>query len=425
MKKFGTLILIIAAFSARSQDTLKIMHYNLLNYGNYTSYCTTANNNHENKDGWIKAIIDYELPDILTVNEISSYEFYHNRILNSVMNTGGRTWYAKGPVDNVAGSDIVNMFYYNKEKLVLKSHEVVQYFIRDADLYTLYCKTPDLERGDTVYLHCVVAHLKAGSYSSDEDDRADMTSNVISYLRNHKEPGNYLFMGDLNVYSSSEICYQNLTNLSAGEFRFFDPVSKSGNWSGNSSFAAWHTQSVTTASAGCQAAGGMDDRFDHIMATAQLINGTMGLKYITNSYRATGQDGKHFNKSITDSPANITVPANVLTALYNNSDHLPVRIDLKLTSGGPGSIEGPAVFRNTGIHIYDDGSAGIVVTVIKEADVTLSVVSLTGQVIRQEKHRLVRGRNEIRPETGSLSRGVYIIRLMDSQGQTASLKMVK
>ncbi len=425
MKKLLMFIVFTAAVSAHSQDSLKVLHYNLLNYGNYTTYCTTGNNNHENKDGWIKTIMDYELPDILTVNEISSYEFYHNRILNSVMNTGGRTWYARGTISNVAGSDIVNMLYYNSEKLVLKSHEVVQYFVRDIDLYTLYCQTPDLSRGDTVFLHCLVAHLKAGSYADDEDDRADMTYNAINYLINNKEPGNFLFMGDLNTYSSSEICYQNLTNLSAQGFRFFDPVSKSGNWSGNSSFASWHTQSVTTTTAGCQSSGGMDDRFDHILASAQLINGTMGLKYINNSYHAVGQDGKHFNKSITDFPANTSVPANVLNALYNNSDHLPVRLDLRLISGGPGSIHDPSVFRNAGITIYEPGLACLQVTSSEETDADLSVISITGQVIRSESHRLVRGRNEIRFDISRLNKGIYILRLMDSRGQKASLKMVK
>ena len=230
MKRILLLAMTCLAMAAYPQDTLKIMHYNFLNYGNYTSYCTPENNNHEDKDNYLRTIIGYELPDILTVNEINSYEFYHNRVLNSVLNTDGRDYYLKGPESNTALSDIVNMFYYNSEKFGLRSHVVIQNHLRDIDLYTLYCKTPESARSDTVYLfdtvylNCIVAHLKAGSSNSDATERALMTANVIDYLSDYKQPGNYLFMGDLNTYSSYEECYQNLTGTSAFDFRFYDPV---------------------------------------------------------------------------------------------------------------------------------------------------------------------------------------------------------
>ncbi|MHC1775279.1 MAG: T9SS type A sorting domain-containing protein [Lentimicrobium sp.] len=425
MKKSLILFLLGFTLVAHSQDTLKIMHYNLLNYGNYTSYCTSGNNNHETKDAWINTIVSHELPDILTVNEISSYDFYQNRILNSVLNTNGRTYYRKGTISNIAGSDIVNMLYYNSDKLVLKSYEVVQYSLRDIDLFTLYCKSPALEQGDTIFLNCLVAHLKAGSEASDESLRAEMTFNAITYLKNHKQAGNYLIMGDFNTYTSAETCYQNLTSSSSGNFRFFDPVNKPGDWNNNFSFAAWHTQSVTISSNGCQSTGGMDDRFDHIMATAQLINGSMGLKYVQDSYHAVGQDGRHYNKSITDFPANTLVPANVLTALFNNSDHLPVRLDLIYAAGGPGGVNGQAFYHNTGVYLTDQEHARVFVSAASETRILISVVSMTGQVVQTENAQLNRGRNEIGLDINRLPNGVYVIRLSDSQGRTASIKLVK
>ncbi len=425
MKKILVPFLLSFTLIAHSQDTLKIMHYNLLNYGNYTAYCTSGNNNHENKDGWINTIISHELPDIFTVNEISNFEFYQNRILNSVLNTDGRTWYRRGTISNLAGSEIVNMFYYNSDKLILKSYEVVQSSTRDIDLFTLYCKTPGLEQGDTVYLNCIVAHLKAGNSGSDATLRAEMTSNAISYLNSYKNAGNYLMMGDFNTYTSSETCYQNLISISAGDFRFFDPVNKPGNWNNSSSFATWHTQSVTKSSNGCQASGGMDDRFDHIMATAQIINGSKGLKYIQDSYHAVGQDGKHFNKSITDSPVNTSVPADVLAALFNNSDHLPVRLDLILTTTAPGGISEQSVFRNAGIYMVNQGLARLFITTEAETQATVSMISITGQLLKTEIRQVSRGRNELNIDISGLTKGVYVIRLTDSAGQTASIKLVK
>lgn len=425
MKKIYTLLLICFAFSAHSQDTLNILQYNLLNYGNYTSYCTTENNNHESKDAWIRTIIDYELPDIFTVNEISSFEFYHSRILTNVLNTSGRTYYRKAGIANIAASYLTNMLYYNNDKLELKSYEVVQSNTRDIDLFTLYYKSSALAQGDTIFIHCLVAHLKAGNTDADAATRAIMTDNMISYLQSNKEPGNYLFMGDLNTYTSAELCYQQVTDATAADFRFFDPVAKPGNWNNSSAFAAWHTQSVTTSSNGCQSYGGMDDRFDHVLATAQIINGSMGLKYIDGSYHAVGQDGQHFNKSITDSPINNSVPAEVLTALFNNSDHLPVRLKLEVNAGSAGGINSQSIFSNAGIYLVSQEMANLFLTTENETQIQVSVFSMTGQLIKSEQMNLRRGRNERPLEIGNLKKGVYIIRIADSWGRMASLKMVK
>lgn len=425
MKIRLTLILMAFSLIAKPQDTIKILNYNLLNYGNYTSYCTSANNNHENKDILLRAIISYTLPDIFTVNEISRYAFYHDRVLDMVMNADGRNYYQRASVPNLAGSDLVNMLYFNTNKLTLKSHRVVQSDVRDIDLFTLYFKTNSLQSGDTVFLNCLVAHLKAGNTSTDANKRAEMTANAINYLKNNQLAGNYLFMGDLNTYTSSEICYQNLTGISALEFRFFDPVNKPGDWNNNSAFAAWHTQSVSASGNGCQSSGGMDDRFDHILATAEIINGSSGLKYIAGSYNALGQDGLHFNKSIDDFPENTSVPADVLNALASNSDHLPVRLDLFLNANGPGNIARQSVFSNVGVYLPDQSQALLSATSAVAKNATISLISITGQTIRTENRTLTAGRNEIKLDISEIKPGVYIIRLSDLQGQMSTVKLVK
>ena len=74
MKKnclFVLLFLLGFSISAIAQnDTLKVMQYNLLNYGNNTGYCTTTNNNINDKNGYIRTILTAYYPDILTVCEI-------------------------------------------------------------------------------------------------------------------------------------------------------------------------------------------------------------------------------------------------------------------------------------------------------------------------------------------------------------------
>jgi hypothetical protein len=54
MRIFTTLLLALISLNLFAQDTIKIMQYNLLNYGNTTSWCTTENNNMNDKDIYLK-----------------------------------------------------------------------------------------------------------------------------------------------------------------------------------------------------------------------------------------------------------------------------------------------------------------------------------------------------------------------------------
>ena len=67
----------------------------------------------------------------------------------------------------------------------------------------------------------------------------------------------------------------------------------------------------------------MDDRFDWILTTNDLLNGENGLEYVLGSYKAFGNDGKHFNLAI-NFKENEAVSAEIANALHEMSDHLPV-----------------------------------------------------------------------------------------------------
>ena len=72
----------------------------------------------------------------------------------------------------------------------------------------------------------------------------------------------------------------------------------------------------------------MDDRFDFQLVTGELMDDE-GLSYISNSYRAFGNDGTHFccNSPITTGTG---ASPTVLTALTTASDHIPVVADYQL-----------------------------------------------------------------------------------------------
>lgn len=413
-------------YQSTAQDTLTVMHYNLLNYGNYTSYCITANNNHEQKDLYLKTIVDYVNPHVFTVNEISKYEFFHDRILSEVLNTDGKDYFRKAALTNYAGSNLLNSLFYDSRKLVLHSQAVAQYYVRDINVYTLYYKHESLADGDTTFIHCVVAHLKASSGSTNEQARATMTSTTMSWLESNMSPGNFLMMGDFNVYKSAEDAYQYLVNpLPVNQaFRFYDPIDRPGNWSNNSSFSDIHTQSVSASGNGCQASGGMDDRFDFILASEKIMQGTNNVSYVTESYKAFGQDGNHFNTSITAPPANTTVPADVLNALGNNSDHLPVVLKLRISTGPAGIRHNFSEIVSAQI-LYSGDERHLNINSLKEQKVRIRIIDLAGSVVISQEVSLFRGNNTIQIASENLAKGMYLLNFTNQKGSSLTLKMMR
>ncbi len=74
--------------------------------------------------------------------------------------------------------------------------------------------------------------------------------------------------------------------------------------------------------------GGLDDRFDLIFVSEDILDNSNGISYITDSYQALGQDGDRFNQTIR-TPFNPTIPDSIADALFFMSDHLPVIMDVK------------------------------------------------------------------------------------------------
>ncbi|MCD4680219.1 MAG: T9SS type A sorting domain-containing protein [Bacteroidales bacterium] len=410
---------------SHAQDTVKVMHYNLLNYGNTTGYCNTSNNNIDDKDPWLREILNYVKPDILTVNEIGANTNIHQRLLDSTLNVNGIGHYAKSVFTNMAGSYILNMLYYDTTKFVLHSQDVVQpVTVRDINIYKLYYRSADLAIShDTIFIICLAAHLKAGNNSGDAATRAVMTLNMMNYLSTNYSEGNFLFCGDYNTYTSSATAYQNLVNYSNVNYRFHDPINRPGGWNNNSSFADIHTQSTHSSSNGCASGGGMDDRFDQILISEKIINGSEKVEYIYGSYTAVGQDELHFNQSINGTPTNTSVPADVLNALYNMSDHLPVTLDLKITSS-TSSIEDKSSndiqidFINPVNDVMD-----IRITSSPNDSVILEIYSRLGTQLEQRSISL--GDAECTIDLTAYPVGLYFLVIRDSGGSFYSEKFIK
>lgn len=333
-RKYLHLILLIPfillGFSLSAQtETLKVMQYNLLNYGNNTGYCNATNNNVNDKDGYIRTILTAYYPDVFTVCEMGRNSSLPNDFIINNLNINGIDYWKTSPGANSSNSSLTNCIFYNSTKLTLVSHSMAQTYIRDVDVYNFKFKN---DNSNKIILTCVIAHLKAGSGSDNVTKRKTMAENIMRYLELNYRECNVLIMGDFNLYGASEPAYQTLTNNDNYPYSYFiDPVYPYGvgEWNSNGYYSNYHTQSTHTDNNGCASNGGMDDRFDFIMMSENIYTGRDGIRYNGGTYNALGQDGRHFNKSII-SPMNYAVSQEVANALYNNSDHLPITMELTI-----------------------------------------------------------------------------------------------
>ena len=296
-------------------DTLKVMYYNVLDYPNI----------YPERKANFRTVNQYVKADIILVNELKTTSGA-NLLLNDALNVYGTTHYQKAVYTQQDFSE--NLLYYNSDKLVLYSQDVISTNIRDIDEYVLYYKSADLAiTNDTVFFYFYEAHLKASTGSSNESQRLAEVNAFLDHLNAIPNAENVFFGGDFNIYTSSEPAYQAL--MDNVTYNFNDPL-PAGNWHNNSYYSNIHTQSTRTTNPMGGSTGGLDDRFDFILFTDDVANATNRVQYIPNSCEAFGNDGNHFNDALIDSPVNPNLPDSIIQALYYMSDHLPVICDLRV-----------------------------------------------------------------------------------------------
>lgn len=427
MKKLLFILLLIASFSASfaQTETLKVMQYNLLNYGNNTGYCNTTNNNINDKNGYIRTILTAYYPDILTVCEMGRSSALPNDFLRNNLNINGINYWMTSPGSNTTNSSLTNCIFYNSLKLTLVGHSVAQTNTREVDVYDFKFKNDDSGR---IVLTCVIAHLKAGTGSDNESKRKIMAENTMRYLENNYWERNVLIMGDFNLYSSSEPAYQAFTNRTAyPDAYFIDPVYPYGvgYWSGNATFANYHTQSTHQYNDDdCHSSGGMDDRFDFILMSENIYGGRDGIQYVNGSYNALGQDGRRFNRSI-NNPENTKVSQDVANALYHNSDHLPITMELEITTNyGVSEL-------NTNVLNYDifPNPANNVVNLRFHQEnignTNILLFNTLGQTVYSEDIFVSESLSEHAINVEDLQKGLYFLKITNADGLTKTVKFVK
>lgn len=321
---------VLVQFNAFSQDTIRVMQYNLLRYGQ-------SGQEPAIKNPLLSTILNYVQPDIVGVNEVNTSADYAQTILSSVFNTNGITYWRKGKL-SLAGQDksLANNVFYNSEKFTLLKQDTVSTIQREITAYNfMYNDSNLVKTKDTIFFTVIVLHFKAGNTSSDEGIRGTEATAVTAYINKFPKARNIMVMGDYNVYTNTEAGFSNLVLNTNAQNKLSDPINRVGTWNNNAAFADIHTQSTHTTQTGGFSSGGMDDRFDIMLCSKSLLGDSLKMRILPSTYVAVGNDGKHFNLALNASPVNTSVPSDVLNALYNMSDHIPIRADFVLSPSKP------------------------------------------------------------------------------------------
>ena len=301
MKTFiiGILSLIFLSPLCYSQDRIKILTYNILRYPDFAS----------TKNSKYQMIFNEAKPDIIAVQEIQSQNGV-NLFLNDVLGSS----FKAGPLfDN--SNDTDNDIFYKDSIFTLLTAEIIPNSPRYITKYILQHNfTQDI-------LIVYIAHFKAGSSQSEIDIREDEAARLRIFTNQLSAGTNYILVGDLNLYRSSEPAYVRLLDQANSGY-FLDPANRPGNWHESSIFSDVHSQStrlVQLPDGGSN--GGLDDRFDFILVSQALMD-FGGVDYVADTYWSYGNDGQHFNSQIVNPPYPIS--EQIAFALHDVSDHLPV-----------------------------------------------------------------------------------------------------
>ncbi len=394
------------------------MQYNLLNYGN-------AANPPGYKNARLSTIVHHVDPDVLGVNEV----FSQPRLLDSILQVLGPGW-EHSTYSNCGGQAQTNALFYRTSLFTLRGQTVIDSSLRDIIAYHLHYRNGTAHPFDSADLTVIVCHLKASNTAADAAERAEEAEKISAYLGSLGE-GAYIVMGDLNVYTSAEVAYQTLINPSLPAARLYDPLARPGAWSGSAAFAGLHTQSPRTSySLGDGGAtGGLDDRFDQILVSGPVLEGRAGVGYLPGTYTTVGQDGLHFNDSLTALPANVAAPQAVVQALYEESDHLPVAADFVVgralaiaTGAGAVALSASSTRVVNPVGDWLEVAPG---AAFRHSPVTLTLYSSLGTAVL----RMLEGEPGsaiIRRYIGSeVPPGVYLLVITNASGAREAARVVK
>jgi len=267
-------ILLLAAgmvpLSPQSFYNAKLMTYNILDYQG-----TSSNDNSREDD--LRMVIKYVEPDIIMAEEVHGTTGF-NHFLDDVLNFNEADLYEGAFVDQ-SSPDIDIALYYKPDIFDVTSVTTIDITSNWGHRDALECVIIHLATGEEFRLYGV--HLKAGNQSEDRADREEEADNLRNYLNGLDYDAHFFVLGDFNFYYSDEEGFQRLTeSQTENNGQLFDPIDEIGYWHDNDDYADVHTQS-SRGDYGGQWYGGLDDRFDFILASNSVLVYS-SLNYVEN-----------------------------------------------------------------------------------------------------------------------------------------------
>lgn len=322
-------------------DTLKVMAYNILNYGNGCQGTNTS------LDAYFKTIIQYAAPDILSCEKMNSFNPIQgasgnlaDELLNNGLNAAFPNNYGYAAPTNVSNGSNMSILFYNKQKLTYVKTQTLVSYITDFDFYKFYYNDVNLPiTHDTTFLYFVINHTQSGSSSTTRDAQVSQT---MTMLRNKFQYfPNLINMGDFNTSGSYEAGYQSIITSTDSTTVLYDPpyypdkqLQYPGNWDVTpyifANYLTTSTRLLATVPNTCGTSGGAKSWFDHIFISPWIVSGANYIQYISGSYQTIGNDGNRLGVDITStSPSqNNAAPASVINALFQFSNKYPVMLKL-------------------------------------------------------------------------------------------------
>ena len=314
-----TAVFLLISFTVFGQETINTMFYNLLEYPSASP---------ANRRQILQNILTDYSPDIFMVCELETNEG-SNDILDFSLNGNVNSYSAAPFVINQSGKgELQQNLFYRSSKFDLIEQNIISTTVRDINHYVLRLQTVDMVN-NPIDINIFVVHLKSSDGGANEAIRLEMVTEFTDFLATIPSDSNVIFAGDLNMYDADEDGYIELLDPS-NAIVLKDPINSPGDWNNNESFSAIHTQSTRISSAGfgAGAGGGLDDRFDFILLSENML-GTPSLQYTADTYKAYGNNGNCYNLDINDPTCTGEFSQTTRSRLYNTSDHLPVILSLQ------------------------------------------------------------------------------------------------
>lgn len=412
LKSTISFLFVLMSLGLFAQEQATIMSYNVLNF---------PTGNLAGREDTLKQLINLVQPDLFLIQELktdSGLQLILNESFSGLSATYAATTYVPQQSNPSSNWKLQQAMIYNTDMFGLEDESYLMTSTRDINKFQLFYKDPNLATGaDTVFVYVFVAHLKSSQGASNEEARLEMVQTLTTHLAYLPINANVIFAGDFNVYSSEEPAYQEILDVS-NFIQLRDPIDTPGNWtSGSFEPKSVLTQSTRSSSIfGDGAGGGVDDRFDFVMLSANMFHNWNTVVYEPGSYYALGNTGSCYNSSITDCDDGLW-SNQTLSSLYFMSDHLPIVLKLNLGVGTVDVAENEIALSDKPITVGRD----YVQIVWEKTEVaTIELQDATGRIIYSRVHKLDRGYNQFRVSSLAQTKGMILVSVISDNERIVS-----